>query len=344
MGIGHIVIILVIISVSMITIPVFALENGLYEGQWVKYQASINFVGDEAMKQNLKQGVFNEESSLMYDEDIQYFKYEIILVSDDFFEYQISMKQFNGDEQIGPTRQSRLGVGEGIILIAIPVDSNIGDVVGSDMGFGIVKVTDVEKRNYRGKVLDVFRASSTTLKQEGGILLDANTQYFFDKQTGILLELIVEGKFSKPTLGVADIYMQFKAIDFQKPIVSLGGGCLIATATFGTELAPQVQQLRELRDSSLLQTTSGSAFMIGFNQLYYSFSPSIADFERENSVFRETVKLAITPLLMSLSILNYLDVDSEVKVLGFGIGVILLNIGMYFVGPAILIQKLRKKY
>ena len=123
-----------------------------------------------------------------------------------------------------------------------------------------------------------------------------------------------------------------------------GGGCLIATATYGTELAPQVQQLRELRDNSLLQTNSGSAFMTGFNQLYYSFSPSIADFERENFVFRETVKLAITPLLMSLSILNHLDVDSEEKVLGYGIGVILLNIGMYFVGPAILIQKLRKKF
>jgi len=123
-----------------------------------------------------------------------------------------------------------------------------------------------------------------------------------------------------------------------------GGGCLIATATYGSELAPQVQQLRELRDNSLLQTHSGSAFMTGFNQLYYSFSPSIADFERENAVFRETVKLAITPLLMSLSILNHLDVDSESEVLGFGIGVILLNIGMYFVGPAIVIQKLRKKF
>ncbi len=123
-----------------------------------------------------------------------------------------------------------------------------------------------------------------------------------------------------------------------------GGGCLIATATYGSELAPQVQQLRELRDNSLLQTTLGSAFMIGFNQLYYSFSPSIADFERENALFKETVKLAITPLLTSLSILNYVDMDSEEKVLGYGIGIILLNIGMYFVGPAILIQKLRKKF
>ena len=33
-----------------------------------------------------------------------------------------------------------------------------------------------------------------------------------------------------------------------------GGGCLIATATYGTELAPQVQQLRELRDNQLLNT------------------------------------------------------------------------------------------
>ena len=55
---------------------------------------------------------------------------------------------------------------------------------------------------------------------------------------------------------------------------SLGGGCLIATATFDSELAPQVQQLRELRDNVLLQTNSGMVFMNSFNQFYYSFSPS----------------------------------------------------------------------
>src|SRR4030066_1992046 len=52
---------------------------------------------------------------------------------------------------------------------------------------------------------------------------------------------------------------------------SFQGGCLIATATLGSELAPQVQQLRELRDNTLLQTKSGAAFMSGFNELYYSF-------------------------------------------------------------------------
>jgi len=122
-----------------------------------------------------------------------------------------------------------------------------------------------------------------------------------------------------------------------------GGGCLIATATFGSELAPQVQMLREIRDNSVLTTTSGTSFMTAFNQFYYSFSPTIADMERENEVFKETVKIAITPLLTTLSILNYVDIDSEEEILGYGIGIILLNLSMYFVAPAIIIIKLRNR-
>jgi len=122
-----------------------------------------------------------------------------------------------------------------------------------------------------------------------------------------------------------------------------GGGCLIATAAFGSEMAPQVQFLRELRDNTVLQTESGSAFMTGFNQFYYSFSPYIADYERDNPAFKETVKLTLTPLLTSLTLLQYADIDSESEMLGYGIGVILLNIGMYFVAPAVLIVTVRKR-
>ena len=122
-----------------------------------------------------------------------------------------------------------------------------------------------------------------------------------------------------------------------------GGGCLIATAAFGSEMAPQVQFLRELRDNTVLQTESGTSFMTGFNQFYYSFSPVIADYERENTVFKEAVKITLTPLLTSLALLQYADIDSESEMLGYGIGVILLNIGMYFVAPAVLIMKIRKR-
>lgn len=123
---------------------------------------------------------------------------------------------------------------------------------------------------------------------------------------------------------------------------SEGGGCLIATATFGSELAPQVQQLRELRDNTILNTKSGSEFMSGFNQFYYSFSPSIADLERENPIFKEFVKISITPLLTSLSILNFVEINSEEEMLSYGISIILLNIGMYFGLPAIIIHRFRK--
>ena len=120
------------------------------------------------------------------------------------------------------------------------------------------------------------------------------------------------------------------------------GGCLIATATYGSEMASEVQQLRELRDNSLLQTKSGTSFMEIFNDVYYSFSPIIADMEREHPVFKEIVKLAITPMISSLSILNYVDMDSEESVLGYGISLIILNLGMYVGIPIFGVLKLHK--
>ena len=118
------------------------------------------------------------------------------------------------------------------------------------------------------------------------------------------------------------------------------GGCLIATATYGSEMAPQVQQLRELRDNQLLQTASGTQFMGMFNDVYYSFSPIIADYERENPLFKEAVKLAITPMISSLSLMK--NAESESEILSIGISVIVLNLGMYLGVPTIVIVGIRK--
>tara|TARA_B100001750_G_C15348122_1_gene515738 strand:- start:68 stop:850 length:783 start_codon:yes stop_codon:yes gene_type:complete len=124
---------------------------------------------------------------------------------------------------------------------------------------------------------------------------------------------------------------------------SNGGGCLIATAAFGSELSTQVQFLREIRDTKVLTTQTGLSFMNGFNQFYYSFSPAVADYERDNLAFKETVKIMLIPLLTSLTLLNYVDIYSEHEILGYGIGIILLNIGIYFVAPATLIMIIRKR-
>ena len=122
-----------------------------------------------------------------------------------------------------------------------------------------------------------------------------------------------------------------------------GGGCLIATATFDSELAPQVQHLRELRDNKILQTKSGSDFMYAFNNFYYSFSPQVADLEREFPLFKEAVKIGITPLLFSFSLLSNVDMNSEIEAIGYGSSIILLNVGMYFVAPALIAVRLSKR-
>jgi hypothetical protein len=139
-----------------------------------------------------------------------------------------------------------------------------------------------------------------------------------------------------------EIYLSFVVLPPQntpEPTTS-EGGCLIATATYGSEMSQQVQQLRELRDNQLLQTISGTQFMAMFNDVYYSFSPVIADYERENPLFKEAVKLAITPMISSLSLME--NAKSESEILSIGISVIVLNLGMYLGVPAIVTVGIRK--
>jgi DNA-binding beta-propeller fold protein YncE len=123
---------------------------------------------------------------------------------------------------------------------------------------------------------------------------------------------------------------------------SKGGGCLIATAAYGSEMSPQVQLLREIRDNQLMNTESGTAFMSGFNELYYSFSPTIADMERESPIFKEIVKAGLTPMISSLSLME--NANSESEVLGLGLSVIALNLGMYLGVPAVVVIGIRKKF
>ena len=181
------------------------------------------------------------------------------------------------------------------------------------------------------------------------ITTDSNGNFelkFRISQTAILgdYQVIVSTVIDNvPVISTATFEVVEKSDKITQTEQSKGGGCLIATAAFGSEMAHQVQFLRELRDNTVLQTESGTSFMTGFNQFYYSFSPVIADNERENPDFKEVVKITLTPLLTSLTLLQYADIDSESDMLGYGIGIILLNIGMYFVVPAVLIMKIRKR-
>ena len=93
--------------------------------------------------------------------------------------------------------------------------------------------------------------------------------------------------------------------------------------------------------SQLLNTEAGSAFMNTFNDVYYSFSPYIADMERESPLFKEVVKISLTPMLSSLAIME--NAESESEVISLGLSVIALNLGMYLGAPAIVIIGIKSR-
>lgn len=246
----------------------------------------------------------------------------IISVTDSFAA-SITIDTNKDSFSIGDTVQINGNVEQGNPgdLVAIEVKNNAGDTI-------LVRTVELESG---GSFSLSFRVSES--QSTGSYEIIANAQVNGDT--------ISESK----DISLTQKQVTTNGSDQQVPSSESdqGGGCLIATATYGSELAPEVQMLRELRDNTILGTTSGTAFMTGFNQFYYSFSPTISDWERENSMFQDVVRVSIVPLLTSLSILNHVDIDSEEEMLGYGIGIILLNVGMYFCAPAILVLKVKSK-
>jgi peptide/nickel transport system substrate-binding protein len=79
-------------------------------------------------------------------------------------------------------------------------------------------------------------------------------------------------------------------------------GCLIATATFGSVLTPQVQFLRDFRDHRVLTTFAGRQFLEVFNSFYYSFSPQVADSIRTTQSLRPVMTAIVSPLIAVLQV------------------------------------------
>ena len=216
--------------------------------------------------------------------------------------------------------------------------------------FNIIVITepDYQIKNVNGGLIATITTSADL--EDSGWFFTSNSngkiegRYLFGTDSSVSKHDLI--------FSITNNKSEYLGVQLERPVEvtesespeSPGGGCLIATAAFGSEMAPQVQFLREIRDNTVLQTESGTNFMASFNHFYYSFSPAIADYERENPVFKETIKLALTPLLSSLTLLQFIDINSESEMLGYGIGIILLNIGMYLVAPVVITLKLVKKY
>jgi len=123
-------------------------------------------------------------------------------------------------------------------------------------------------------------------------------------------------------------------------------GCIIATATYGSELSPEVQFLRGFRDGAVMSTFAGSGFMKVFNAWYYSFSPYIADFISKQPLLKEAMKILLYPLIavlhISASTYSALSFSPELAIVAAGIVASGL-IGVIYFAPSSLIALLCMK-
>jgi len=69
--------------------------------------------------------------------------------------------------------------------------------------------------------------------------------------------------------------------------------CFIATAAYGSDMAKDVNTLRKLRDQYLIKNPLGKKFI----ELYYRYSPSLAEFISDKPVLKAMVRFLLKPLV-----------------------------------------------
>lgn len=82
-----------------------------------------------------------------------------------------------------------------------------------------------------------------------------------------------------------------------EPAPSASAGCFIATAAYGSAMAPEVARLRTFRDRYLLSHAVGRAFV----RAYYAWSPPLADFIRPREGLRQAVRIGLWPLVWGIA-------------------------------------------
>jgi len=116
-----------------------------------------------------------------------------------------------------------------------------------------------------------------------------------------------------------------RAVDVTLDIRALAvpSRCFIATATFGSELSPEVRFLREFRDQEVMYTLAGREFMTAFNAWYYSFSPTMAKTIADYPLIQTIARILLYPLvgILHLSAATYsvLSFNPELAVVAAGL-------------------------
>ncbi len=81
------------------------------------------------------------------------------------------------------------------------------------------------------------------------------------------------------------------------PSVSNAPPCIIATAAYGSGLAPEVAYMRLVRDEMIGSNRIGRILVNGWNSFYYSWSPTVAGWIASSNSLQATFRILLLPLV-----------------------------------------------
>lgn len=143
-----------------------------------------------------------------------------------------------------------------------------------------------------------WNVGSNTLGAQTISDLSNDVEYFFEAASvdqGGITSFFADPASLNPTTSAnlaAGTYFQSAT---PGPVYGLleGNKCFIATAAYGTEMAPQIEWLRKFRNKYLLNNKLGLLFV----RTYYKYSPPIADFIAKHEWIRMATRWALTPVV-----------------------------------------------
>jgi peptide/nickel transport system substrate-binding protein len=182
------------------------------------------------------------------------------------------------------------------------------------------------------------------LRDSGGAWVDLDdVEIDFDGYYLYTWEPFMIGEYQVRTALIDESGSEIVFSDTETLKVEEESMCIIATATYGSELSPEVQFLRNFRDKTVLNTFAGSSFMVLFNLWYYSFSPSVAQVITQSSLLQRLFRVLLTPLLKILQVSKFsyslLSFNKEIGVFTAGLVASILITIIYLGLPLMLVNK-----
>ena len=167
----------------------------------------------------------------------------------------------------------------------------------------------------------------------------------YDKNTQVLVYGEVVASMSGFSAIIGKVELREANLEFT-PSATGSPQCVIATATYGSEIAPEVQFLREFRDQDIMNTMAGREFMTVFHAWYYSFSPNIASVIASNPMIQSAFKVFLYPLIgilhLSANTYRMFNFNQEIAVVIAGFIASAL-IGVVYLSPIGVLVLLRKR-